>query len=70
VVTLPACRICGDVADTALRLARRFGTSPQFWMNMQTQFDLETAEDALRGRLKREVRLPTGRKRTSRRAAA
>jgi addiction module HigA family antidote len=56
-------------ADTALRLARRFGTSPQFWMNMQTQFDLEMAEDSLRGRLKREVRTPPRGKRPSRRAA-
>jgi addiction module HigA family antidote len=29
-------------ADTALRLARYFGTSPQFWLNLQTRFDLET----------------------------
>lgn len=57
-------------ADTALRLGRRFGTSPQFWMNMQTQFDLETAADALRGRLEREVRTPPRDKRRSRRAAA
>jgi addiction module HigA family antidote len=57
-------------ADTALRLARRFATSPQFWMNLQTQFDLETAQDALRGRLAREVRTPTvARKRASRNAA-
>ena len=28
-------------ADTALRLARYFGTSPQFWLNLQTRFDLE-----------------------------
>ena len=32
-------------ADTALRLARYFGTTPQFWMNLQTNFDLELAED-------------------------
>lgn len=30
--------------DTALRLARWFGTSPHFWMNLQTSFDLLTAE--------------------------
>ncbi len=29
-------------ADTALRLARYFGTTPQFWLNLQTRFDLET----------------------------
>ena len=43
-------------ADTALRLARHFRTSAQFWMNLQSQFDLETAEDELEGRLEREVR--------------
>ena len=32
-------------ADTALRLARYFGTSPQFWMNLQTNYDLELAQD-------------------------
>jgi addiction module HigA family antidote len=32
-------------ADTALRLARFFGTTPQFWMNLQTNYDLELAED-------------------------
>jgi addiction module HigA family antidote len=35
-------------ADTALRLARYFGTSPTFWMGMKTQYDLECAEDELR----------------------
>lgn len=34
-------------ADTALRFGRFFGTSPQFWLNMQTQYDLETAEDVI-----------------------
>jgi addiction module HigA family antidote len=33
-------------ADTALRLARYFGTTPQFWMNLQTNYDLELTEDA------------------------
>jgi len=32
-------------ADTALRLARALGTTPQFWMNLQNQFDLDLAED-------------------------
>jgi addiction module HigA family antidote len=36
-------------ADTALRLARYFGTTPQFWMNLQGNYELELAEDA-RGR--------------------
>ena len=34
-------------ADTALRLARYFKTSPQFWMNLQARYALERAEDAL-----------------------
>lgn len=33
-------------ADTALRLGKYFGTTPAFWMNLQTQYDLEVAEDA------------------------
>jgi addiction module HigA family antidote len=32
-------------ADTALRLAKYFGTTPAFWMGMQAQYDLERAED-------------------------
>lgn len=32
-------------ADTALRLARYFGTTPQFWMNLQANYDLELAQD-------------------------
>jgi antitoxin HigA-1 len=38
-------------ADTALRLARYFGTTPAFWMGMQAQYDLERAEDELGARL-------------------
>ena len=34
-------------ADTALRLAKAFGTTPEFWMNLQTSFDLEEAQQAL-----------------------
>jgi len=34
-------------ADTALRLGKFFGTTAQFWMNVQAQYDLETAEDDL-----------------------
>lgn len=33
-------------ADTALRLSRHFGTAPQFWTNLQANYDLELAEDA------------------------
>lgn len=43
-------------ADTALRLARFFGNSPQFWLGLQSQYDLDVAEDALGERLQREVR--------------
>ncbi len=46
----------GISADTALRLARFFGTSAQFWMALQMRYDLDRAEDALGSRLEREVR--------------
>lgn len=36
-------------ADTALRLSRYFGTTPQFWLNLQAAFDLEEAEESARG---------------------
>lgn len=42
-------------ADTALRLARYFGTSERFWINLQSRFDLETEKDRLGDRLEREV---------------
>ncbi len=35
----------GIMADTALRLARYFGTPPRFWMNIQASWELEVAED-------------------------
>ena len=43
-------------ADTALRLGRYFGTSPQFWLNLQARYDLEREEDIIGSRLNREVR--------------
>jgi addiction module HigA family antidote len=43
-------------ADTALRLSRFFGNSPQFWMGLQAQYDLDIAEDYLGKRVEREVR--------------
>jgi antitoxin HigA-1 len=43
-------------ADTAIRLARFFDMSPEFWMGLQTDFDLETARDELADRLDREVK--------------
>jgi addiction module HigA family antidote len=45
----------GISADTALRLARYFGTSERFWLNLQTRYDLETEKDRLGTRLDREV---------------
>jgi addiction module HigA family antidote len=45
----------GITADTALRLARYFGTSAQMWVNFQAKYDLATAEDALASRIEREV---------------
>ena len=42
-------------ANTALRLARYFRMSPQFWLGLQMDFDLDVAEDALGARLDREV---------------
>ena len=43
-------------ADTALRLARYFGMSPQFWLGLQMDYDLDIEEDKLGKRLDREVR--------------
>jgi addiction module HigA family antidote len=43
-------------ADTALRLARYFGTSERFWMNLQSRYDLEVEKDRLGRRLVDEVR--------------
>lgn len=45
----------GITADTALRLARYFGTTPRFWMNMQASYELEVAEDQLGKAVTREV---------------
>lgn len=43
-------------ADTSLRLSRFFGNSAQFWMGLQSDYDLDIAEDELGDRLEREVR--------------
>ncbi len=48
-------------ADTALRLARYFGTSERFWLNLQARFDLETERDRLGDRLVEEVIVLAGR---------
>jgi antitoxin HigA-1 len=42
-------------ADTALRLARFFGTTSEFWMNMQTGYELEMAKDKLSAIIERTV---------------
>ena len=47
----------GVTADTALRLARHFGTSARFWLNLQARYDLEIEKDRLGDRLRREVRV-------------
>lgn len=43
-------------ADTALRLGRFFGMSPQFWLGLQMDYDLDVTADALAARLEREVK--------------
>ncbi len=44
-------------ADTALRLARYFGNSPQFWLGLQMDYDLDVTADTLASRIEREVRV-------------
>jgi addiction module HigA family antidote len=46
----------GVTADTAIRLARFFGTTAEFWLGLQAQHDLDVSSCALGGRLDREVR--------------
>ena len=43
-------------ADTALRLAKYFGTSAKFWLGLQADYDLDVAEDQLGDRLEQEIR--------------
>jgi len=45
----------GITADTALRLARYFGTTPEFWMNLQAAYDLDSAQRASADRIQRDV---------------
>jgi len=45
----------GISAETALRLARYFKMSPQFWLGLQMDYELDLAEDKLEGRLEKEV---------------
>ena len=63
-LNVPALRISQIVhskravtADTALRLARHFGTSANVWMRLQVRYDLEVAEAELAERVKREVKV-------------
>ena len=44
-------------ADTALRLSRYFGLSERFWLNLQTQYDLEIQKDKLENRIEEEVKI-------------
>jgi addiction module HigA family antidote len=46
----------GITADTALRFARYFKNSAAFWMNLQTRYDLEVAQDEIAAKVKRDVR--------------
>jgi addiction module HigA family antidote len=46
----------GITADTALRLARYFGTSREFWLRLQNRYDLDAAEDRLSDAIQREIR--------------
>ena len=45
--------------DTALRLARHFSTSPQFWLNLQTQYNLQVEDDARGIKIRQEVSILT-----------
>lgn len=63
-ITVPARRINEIVhgtraisADTALRLARYFGTSDRFWLNLQARYDLEVERERLGAKLEKEVRI-------------
>jgi addiction module HigA family antidote len=47
-------------ADTALRLARYFNTSPHFWLGLQMDYDLDVAEDEIGARLDQEIIAMTG----------
>ncbi len=62
-VTVPRSRVNDIVlgrraitTDTALRLARYFGTTPEFWINLQARHDLDVAKGALGRRIEREIR--------------
>jgi antitoxin HigA-1 len=48
----------GISADTALRLSLYFGTSAEFWMNLQSKYDLEMERDRSEAEIKKQVRVP------------
>lgn len=45
----------GITADTALRLARYFGMSPQFWLGLQMDYELDVAQDSLDAKIAEEI---------------
>jgi addiction module HigA family antidote len=47
----------GITANTALRLGRYFQTSPEFWLGLQAQYDLDVEEDQVGSRLEKQVRV-------------
>lgn len=62
-IHVPANRISAIVAgqrsitgETALRLARYFGTTPEYWLNMQSRYDLETARDEWEELVKSQIK--------------
>ena len=66
-IGVPTNRVTGIVnggrsitADTALRLARFFGNSPKFWMNLQMHYDLEIAERRVGRQILRDVEQVSG----------
>ena len=46
----------GVTVDTALRLGRYFGTTPEFWLHLQTRDDLDVAERTVRAKIEQEVK--------------
>ncbi len=63
-ISVPSMRVnkicheqCGVSADTALRLARYFGTSVEFWTGIQAHYDTERAKMELGDRLEQEVKV-------------
>ena len=45
----------GITGETALRLSRYFGTTPQFWLNLQKHYELQVAQDEFEARIRKEV---------------